>query len=93
MNYCWTANLDQATSPMVPEVMVLADSDEAGHPVVSARLMWSFAQTLMQYKLGHCPIGGKLARIHHTSRRCGGRMAVRRRRPTSDHSRGVTGGV
>ncbi len=37
---------------------------------VATHLVMSFAQTLMHYKLGHCPIGGKFFRnhinFHHT---------------------------
>ena len=54
----------QTVSPLLPELALLLMTAVATH------LVMSFAQTLMHYKLGHHPMGGKFFRnhinFHHT---------------------------
>ena len=54
----------QTVSRLLPELPLFLVTAVATH------LVMSFAQTLMHYKLGHCPIGGKFFRnhinFHHT---------------------------
>jgi hypothetical protein len=54
----------QTVSWLLPELPLFFMTAVATH------LVMSFAQTLMHYKLGHCPIGGKFFRnhinFHHT---------------------------
>ena len=54
----------QAVSRLLPELALLLMTAVATH------LVMSFAQTLMHYKLGHHPMGGKFFRnhinFHHT---------------------------
>src|SRR6516165_1771991 len=48
----------QTVSPLLPELALLFMTAAATH------LVMSFAQTLMHYKLGHHPMGGKFFRNH-----------------------------
>ena len=48
----------QTVSRLLPELPLILMTAVATH------LVMSFAQTLMHYKLGHCPIGGKFFRNH-----------------------------
>src|ERR1700716_4040294 len=54
----------QTVSRLLPELPLIV------MPAVATHLVMSFAQTLMHYKLGHHPMGGKLFRnhinFHHT---------------------------
>ena len=54
----------QTASRLLPEVLLILVTAVATH------LVMSFAQTLMHYKLGHHPMGGKFFRnhinFHHT---------------------------
>ena len=54
----------QTVSQLLPEVLLILVTAVATH------LVMSFAQTLMHYKLGHHPMGGKFFRnhinFHHT---------------------------
>ena len=54
----------QTVSRLLPEVLLILVTAVATH------LVMSFAQTLMHYKLGHHPMGGKFFRnhinFHHT---------------------------
>src|ERR1700738_608487 len=58
------AAMHQTVSRLLPELLLILMTAVATH------LVMSFAQTLMHYKLGHHPMGGKFFRnqlnFHHT---------------------------
>ena len=61
----------QTVSRLLPELLLILMTAVATH------LVMSFAQTLMHYKLGHHPIGGKFFRNHinfHHAHYCKGRI-------------------